>query len=69
MLSVEVLSVAEGSGLTWLLLSTGLHLAADGTVRLWKDCHSPGFVSGAGPQGSRVDQPHRPGAIQQHSAW
>lgn len=67
MLSVEVFSEAEGSGLAQLLSSTGWHLAVDGTIRLWKDCHRPGFVSGAGPQGSGVDQSHQPGTTQ--SAW
>lgn len=66
MLSVEE---DEISCLASLLSSTGWNLTADRTIRLWKDCHSPGFGTGAGPQDPGVDQPHKPGAIQQESAW
>lgn len=64
-----VLCGAEASGLASLLSPTGWHLTADRTFRLWKDYHSPGFVTGAGSQDPGVDQPHQPGAIQQQSAW
>lgn len=31
-----------------LLFSTGWHSAAAGTVRMWEDCYSAGFVPGVG---------------------
>lgn len=69
MLSVEVLNEPEGPSLAWLWSPTGWHPTADGTIRLWEDCYSTGFISGARPQDSGMDQPHQPGAIQQQSAW
>ena len=54
MFSVKV-SEAEDSGLAYVFSSEGWYFDTDRTIGLWKDCNSPGSVSGAGHQSSGLD--------------